>query len=109
FSQPKTDFLNFLFICKKPAVTDRYFRFFTYKSVGFGRFACKTPPTETERLVGEKTKNRPSQFSFSVHNPDRATLPSGLNAVRVKMGVAPLHKHHYCGKLKVMQIPLKCP
>ena len=25
-------------------------------------------PTETDRLFGEKTKNRPSHFSLSVHN-----------------------------------------
>ncbi|CAN0282326.1 unnamed protein product, partial [Laminaria digitata] len=58
FPDRKPTFRIFGLFAKKTAETDRYFRFFPEKSVGFGRSACNPPPTETDRVVGENPKNR---------------------------------------------------
>ena len=39
-------------------------------------------PTETDRLFGEKPKNRPSHFLLSVHNPDYRTVSKLVNFTR---------------------------
>lgn len=77
-SRPKTDIFFGLFAKNRPKPTDIFFFFFL---VFFGVGFASRNPTETDRRFGEKPKNQPSLFSFSVHSPGNAyrRFQSGRN------------------------------